>query len=91
MQRKMRLPLKKEEFHQIKFTFLLLAGKNIFLFTFEKQSTHLNRLYNALKDNPHIPVAPFIVADNEAMIYEFMERSSWDAYVIGPVEWELSF
>lgn len=56
-----------------------LMMKNIFLFTFEKQNTHLNRLYNALKDNPHIPVAPFIVADNEAMIYEFMEGSSWDA------------
>lgn len=55
-----------------------LMMKNIFLFTFEKQNEHLNDLYDVLKDNPHISVAPFIVADNEAMIYEYMQGNSWD-------------
>lgn len=55
-----------------------LMMKNIFFFTFEKQNEHLNDLYDVLKDNPHISVAPFIVADNEAMIYEYMQGNSWD-------------
>ena len=53
--------------------------KNVFLFTFEKQNAHLKDLYIALKDNPHISVVPFVAADKEAMIYEYMEGSSWDA------------
>lgn len=52
--------------------------KNVFLFTFEKQNEHLSDLYNVLKDNPHIPVATFVAADNEVMIYEYMEGESWD-------------
>lgn len=55
-----------------------LMMKNVFGFTFEKQNIHLHDLYIALKDNPHIPVVPFVVADNEAMIYEYMEGNSWD-------------
>ena len=52
--------------------------KNVFLFTFEKQNEHLNNLYHILKDNPHIPVAAFVAADNEVMIYEYMQGDSWD-------------
>ena len=52
--------------------------KNVFLFTFEKQNEHLNDLYSVLKDNLHIPVATFVVADDEVMIYEYMEGVSWD-------------
>ena len=52
--------------------------KNVFLFTFEKQNEHLNDLYSVLKDNLHIPVATFVVADDEVMIYEYMEGDSWD-------------
>ena len=52
--------------------------KNVFLFTFEKQNEHLNDLYCILKDNPHIPVAAFVAADNEVMIYEYMQGDSWD-------------
>ena len=52
--------------------------KNVFLFTFEKQNEHLADLYSTLKDNPHIPVAAFVAADDEVMIYEYMQGDSWD-------------
>ena len=54
-----------------------LMMKNIFLFTFEKQSLHLKNLYNVLKNNPHIKIVPFVVSDEGAMIYEFVEGTSW--------------
>lgn len=67
--------------------------KNVFRFTFEKQNEHLKDLYIVLKDNPHISVVPFVAADQEAMIYEYMEGSSRDtdefpkgmdnAYILG--------
>ena len=55
-----------------------LMMKRVFAFTFEKQNAHLEDLYTALKDNPHILVAPFVTADSEAMIYEYMEGQSWE-------------
>ena len=55
-----------------------LMMKRVFRFTFEEQNAHLKDLYNALKDNPHISVAPFVAADHEAMIYEYIVGDSWD-------------
>lgn len=55
-----------------------LMMRNIFHFTFEKQNSDFENVYKALKDNPHIPVSPFVIADEEAMIFEFVKGSSWD-------------
>ena len=52
--------------------------KNVFNFTFEKQTTALPTVYDILKDNPHIHAASFIAADETAMIYSFEEGQSWD-------------
>lgn len=67
--------------------------KNVFHFTIEKQNAGFENVYNSLKDNPHICVAPFIIADEGAMIYEFMEGNCWtedefpkgkeNAYILG--------
>lgn len=54
-----------------------LMMKNIFLFTFEKQNLHLKNLYDVLKNNPHIKIVPFVASDEYAMIYEFVEGTSW--------------
>lgn len=54
-----------------------LMMKNIFLFTFEKQNLHLKNLYDVLKNNPHIKIVPFVASDEYAMIYEFVEDTSW--------------
>ena len=51
--------------------------KNLFHFSFEKQNAILESVYNVLKSNPHIPIAPFVVADEEMMIFEFVEGQSW--------------
>ena len=53
--------------------------KNIFSFIFEKQNSQLQKLYSILKDNPHIPVAPFVISDKDIMIYEFVEGESFDS------------
>ena len=53
--------------------------KNIFSFTFEKQNSQLPKLYSILKDNTHIPVAPFVISDKDIMIYEFVEGESFDS------------
>lgn len=55
-----------------------LMMKHVFSFTFEKQNVHLKEVYHALKENPHIPVAPFVAADSEGMIYEYMEGRPWE-------------
>lgn len=52
--------------------------KNIFDFTFKKQISHLEQIYNVLKQNPHIKMVPFVAADETAMIYEFVKGDSWD-------------
>ena len=52
--------------------------KNVFNFTFAKQTVVLPKVYNILKDNPHIRVAPFVAADETTMIYGFEEGQSWD-------------
>ncbi|MDD6034671.1 MAG: hypothetical protein PUC30_00510 [Lachnospiraceae bacterium] len=52
--------------------------KNVFSFTFEKQNKNLPKVYEALKDNPHIPFAPLIAADETAMIYGFLEGASYE-------------
>ena len=67
--------------------------KNIFDFTFRKQYAKFENVYNILKDNPHIPTAPFVAADDEMMIFEFMDGVSWsedcfptgrnNAYILG--------
>ncbi len=49
--------------------------KNVFHFTFEKQN--FQNVYNALKKNPHIPIASFIAADERVMIFEFVEGNPW--------------
>lgn len=54
-----------------------LMMKNVFHFTFEKQNVRMQEVYSALKKNPHIPVASFVVGDESAMIYEYMEGKSW--------------
>ena len=51
--------------------------KNLFHFTFEKQNTSFESVYNKLKSNPHIPVSTFVAADKEAMVFEFVEGQSW--------------
>lgn len=53
--------------------------KNIFSFTFEKQISQLKNLYSTLKENPHIPFAPFVISDKNIMIYEFVEGESFDS------------
>lgn len=55
-----------------------LMMKHVFSFTFEKQNVHLKEVYQALMENPHIPVAPFVAADSEGMIYEYMEGRPWE-------------
>lgn len=55
-----------------------LMMKKVFNFTFEKQNARLQNVYNALKTNPHIPVSPFVAADDEAVVYEFVEGNSRD-------------
>ena len=52
--------------------------KNVFNFTFEKQTAALPKVYDILKDNPHIHAATFIAADENIMIYSFEEGQSWD-------------
>ena len=52
--------------------------KNVFNFTFEKQTAALPKVYNLLKENPHIHVAPFVAADETTMIYGFEEGQTWD-------------
>lgn len=52
--------------------------KNLFGFTFEKQILLLPSVYEALSQNPHIPYAPLLAADETAMVYGFMEGKSWD-------------
>lgn len=51
--------------------------KNLFNFTFEKQYTNFESVYNKLKCNPHIPVSTFVAADKEAMVFGFVEGQSW--------------
>lgn len=53
-----------------------LMMKKVLNFTFEQQITGLQNVYNALKDNPQIPIAHFVAADDDAMLYEFVEGSS---------------
>lgn len=53
--------------------------RNVFRFTFEKQNAHLEEVYATLKTNPHIPVAPLVAADSEAMLYEYIEGNARDA------------
>lgn len=70
-----------------------LMMKNVFHFTFEKQNTSFENVYNSLKDNPHIRLAPFIIADERAMIYEFVNgdcqtedefpKGKENAYILG--------
>lgn len=55
-----------------------LMMKNVFHFTFEKQNAGFENVYKSLKDNPHIRIAPFIIADKDAAIYEFMEGNCWN-------------
>lgn len=55
-----------------------LMMKNVFSYTFEKQNKYLSDLYRVLKGNPHISVVPFVAADDEAMVYEYMYGDSWD-------------
>ena len=56
-----------------------LMMKNIFSFTFEKQISQLKNLYSTLKENPHIPFAPFVISDKNIMIYEYVEGESFDS------------
>lgn len=56
-----------------------LMMKNVFNFTFEKQNAQLQNVYNELKNNPHISVSPFVIADEDVMIYEYVEGSSFPA------------
>ena len=54
-----------------------LMMKKVFHYTIEKQNASLGTVYHLLKDNPHICVAPFIIADESAMIYEFVKGDCW--------------
>ena len=53
-----------------------LMMKYVFDFSFEDQIDNLYKVYNALRDNPHIATATLVAADEEAMIYEFAEGHS---------------
>ncbi len=53
-----------------------LMMKNIFHFTFQKQNKKLDKVYHVLKENPHIQAAPFVAADEEAAVFEFVKGSS---------------
>jgi len=50
----------------------------VFDFSFESQIENLDKVYNVLRDNPHIPPATLVAADEEAVIYEFAEGSAWE-------------
>lgn len=50
---------------------------NVFHYTFEKQNAHFEEVYCVLKENPHISVAPYVVSDESAMIFERLEGDSW--------------
>ncbi len=54
-----------------------LMMKKVFHYTIERQNAALGNVYNLLKKNPHIRVAPFIIADERAMIYEFVKGNCW--------------
>lgn len=51
--------------------------KNLFGFTFEKQNSNFEKVYDRLKMNPHIPVAKFVAADENSAIFEYAEGDSW--------------
>ena len=53
------------------------VSSNEIHFTFEKQNACLKKVYNTLKDNPHISISPLVVADESAMIYEFVDGKVW--------------
>ncbi len=53
-----------------------LMMKKIFHFTFEKQHENFQNIYQELRENPHIPVASFVAADKNVMIFEFAEGDS---------------
>ena len=50
-----------------------LMMKNLFDFTFEEQNSHFERVYDLIKDNPHISVVPFVAGDEKAMIFEYVQ------------------
>ncbi|GFN34149.1 hypothetical protein PCURB6_44090 [Paenibacillus curdlanolyticus] len=54
-----------------------LMMKNIFHFTFEKQNENMEKVYDILRQNPYIKMAPLVAADKDAVIYEHMEGDSW--------------
>ncbi|MCR4791594.1 MAG: hypothetical protein K5871_02470 [Lachnospiraceae bacterium] len=56
-----------------------LMMKYVFDFSFETQIENLGRVYDALRDNPHIPPATLVAADEEAVIYEFSEGRSLES------------
>ena len=47
--------------------------EHVFHFTFARQNAGFGRVYNVLKDNPHIPVPVFVAADEGAMVFEYTE------------------
>ena len=53
-----------------------LMMRYVFDYSFEDQIDNLYKVYNALRDNPHIATATLVAADEEAMIYEFAEGRS---------------
>ncbi len=54
-----------------------LMMKNLFHFSFEKQYSNFQNVTHTLRENPHIPTASFVAADNSVMIFEFLEGGSW--------------
>lgn len=50
--------------------------EHVFHFTFARQNAGFGRVYNVLKDNPHIPVPVFVAADDGAMVFEYTEGAS---------------
>ncbi|WP_026659005.1 hypothetical protein [Butyrivibrio sp. AC2005] len=52
--------------------------RRVFGYSVREQNASLYNIYSALKDNPHIKVAPIVAANEDASVFEFVEGKSWD-------------
>lgn len=52
--------------------------RKVFGYSVKEQNSSLHNIYNTLKDNPHIKVAPFVAANEDASVFEFVEGTAWD-------------
>ena len=52
--------------------------RRVFGYSVREQNANLHNIYSVLKDNPHIKVAPFVAACEDASVFEFVEGTPGD-------------